>query len=129
MFVCVYLCVSQCYFVARKLQIIAHEMLFIQSSSSVTIPLLQHSTAYWRNTTEQISVKITVCKSHKGSLTYFISEYYCLLQGVLFAGDKERVLLIKTKAPHRHVGIGDFTAEVCNFVCRKLYMEERQKGV
>lgn len=64
--VCVHARVHVRNFVTRKPQIIAHEMLFIQSSSSVTIPLLQHSTAYWRNTTEQISVKITVCKSHKG---------------------------------------------------------------
>lgn len=42
-------------FVTRKTQIIAHEMLFIQSSCSVTIPPLQRSSARWRNTTEQIS--------------------------------------------------------------------------
>lgn len=68
-------------------------MLFIQSSCSVTIPLLQHSTAYWRNTTEQISVKITVCKSHKGDALspLFILDFYFFFfspRVVLVVGDK-----------------------------------------
>lgn len=47
--------VRVCNFATRKTQIIAHEMLFIQSSRSVTIPPLQRSAARWRNTTGQIS--------------------------------------------------------------------------
>lgn len=72
----IYVCV--CNFARRKAQIIAHEMLFIQSSSSVTIPRLQHSTAYWRNnTTEQIWVKTV--KFHKGSPLLSFSFTYFLL--------------------------------------------------
>lgn len=52
-------------FVTRKPQIIAHEMLFIQSSCSVTILMPQHSAADWRNIAQQIPVKITVFKSHQ----------------------------------------------------------------
>lgn len=62
-------------FVTRKTQVIAHEMLFIQSRSSVTIPLLQHSTADWRNTTEQISAKISICKFHKRN-SHLSSDFY-----------------------------------------------------
>lgn len=50
-------CVCVCNFGTRKTQIIAHEIVFIQSSCSVTIPLLQRSAARWRNTTEQISTE------------------------------------------------------------------------
>lgn len=38
-------CVRMCNFATRKTQIIAHEMLFIQTSCSVTIPPLQRSAA------------------------------------------------------------------------------------
>lgn len=67
------------FFATGKTQIIAHEMLFIQTSSSVTIPAQQHSTPHWRNTTEQISVKITVWRISPASpsvFTFFIFSKY-----------------------------------------------------
>lgn len=64
------------FFSARgKTQIIAHEMLFIQSSSSVTIPAQQHSTPHWRNTTEQISVKITVWRCSPAVYTFLFLTF------------------------------------------------------
>lgn len=72
---CVFVRLCQFYiffFATGKTQIIAHEMLFIQSSSSVTILAQQHSTPHWRNTTEQISVKITVWRFSPTSPSIFI---------------------------------------------------------
>ena len=46
---CVRACVRLCVSWGEKPQILAHEMLFIQNCSSVTIPSPQLSTAYCRN--------------------------------------------------------------------------------
>lgn len=74
---CVYLCVCVCVILWQESHRLLHMKCYSYKAALAWLSPCHSTTAYWRNTTEQISVKIAVCRSHKEDSfsPLFISDF------------------------------------------------------